>query len=88
MMEVDMQSPPPSFRPVPFTIKRPRSPGSPTQERQSVRPLTFGKELLMASGCFLVETSFARPYYFGGSVCPPHVHNARRGNGSSHDNPG
>lgn len=37
MMEVDMQSPPSTFRPVPFAIKRPRSPGSPTQERQTVR---------------------------------------------------
>jgi hypothetical protein len=37
MMEVDMQSPPTTFRSVAFTIKRPRSPGSPTQERQTVR---------------------------------------------------
>ncbi|KAF8557344.1 hypothetical protein OG21DRAFT_1494921 [Imleria badia] len=37
MMEVDMQSPPSTFRPVTFSIKRPRSPGSPTQERQTKR---------------------------------------------------
>ncbi|KAI9570414.1 hypothetical protein HD554DRAFT_2081847 [Boletus coccyginus] len=39
MMEVDMQSPPSTFRTVAFTIKRPRSPGSPTQERQTKRLL-------------------------------------------------
>ncbi|KAG6376527.1 hypothetical protein JVT61DRAFT_2521 [Boletus reticuloceps] len=39
-MEVDMQSPPPTFRPMPLTtVKRPRSPGSPSQERQTVRDL-------------------------------------------------
>jgi hypothetical protein len=32
-----MQSPPTTFRSVAFTIKRPRSPGSPTQERQTKR---------------------------------------------------
>ncbi|KAG8217900.1 hypothetical protein J3R82DRAFT_6066 [Butyriboletus roseoflavus] len=36
-MEVDMQSPPSTFRPVAFAIKRPRSPSSPTQERQTKR---------------------------------------------------
>lgn len=32
-----MQSPPSTFRPLAFAIKRPRSPGSPTQERQTKR---------------------------------------------------
>ncbi|KAF9218326.1 hypothetical protein BS17DRAFT_791676 [Gyrodon lividus] len=39
-MEVDMQSPPPTFRsvhPMTYTTKRPRSPGSPIQERQAKR---------------------------------------------------
>lgn len=75
MMEVDMQSPPPTFRPVAFAIKRPRSPGSPTQERQTVRALTFGRgALLIVSGRSLVETSFARPDRFGGSLWPSRVH--------------
>lgn len=39
-----MQSPPSTFRPVAFAIKRPRSPSSPTQERQTVRAPNFSSE--------------------------------------------
>ncbi|KIJ16737.1 hypothetical protein PAXINDRAFT_98551, partial [Paxillus involutus ATCC 200175] len=67
-MEVDMQSPPSTFRaPMGYTIKRPRSPGSPTQERQAKR-----LSLAVGEGSFSRRSPMVSDVMTGGSRLPNH----------------
>lgn len=79
MMEVDcnMQSPPPTFRPVGLTVKRPRSPGSPTQERLTVRASRLWEG--SADRAALVEAAVTCIDRCGGAGWAPHVHSIGRG---------
>ncbi|KIK95249.1 hypothetical protein PAXRUDRAFT_827208 [Paxillus rubicundulus Ve08.2h10] len=67
-MEVDMHSPPSTFRaPMGYTVKRPRSPGSPTQERQAKR-----LSLAVGEGSFNRRSPMVSDVVTGGSRLPKH----------------